>query len=479
MSKQKFERKKPHCNVGTIGHVDHGKTTLTAAITKVLAKTGGATFVPFDQIDKAPEERERGITIATAHVEYETKNRHYAHVDCPGHADYVKNMITGAAQMDGAILVVSAADGPMPQTREHILLARQVGVPAIVVFLNKADMVDDKELLELVELEVRELLTKYEFPGDDIPIVTGSALKALNGETGDLGEDCIGKLMEAVDSYIPQPKRDVDRPFLMPVEDVFSISGRGTVATGRIERGIVHVGDEVEVVGIKATTKTVVTGVEMFRKLLDEGMAGDNVGCLLRGVKREDIERGQVLAKPGSITPHTKFSAEAYVLTKDEGGRHTPFFNGYRPQFYFRTTDVTGVVTLPAGTEMVMPGDNVSAILGAVLQSLPQFVTRFRHEPVGGRTPDALHHARPVERSAGRVPRFQERHRQAKRAGGADAARQRGRLAPAINPRCVSERGDTMRQVLPRRLHSCWSRFRPPRGSPPLPSRRSKESGSR
>ena len=385
MSKVKFERKKPHCNVGTIGHVDHGKTTLTAAITKVLAKTGGATFVPFDQIDKAPEERERGITIATAHVEYETKNRHYAHVDCPGHADYVKNMITGAAQMDGAILVVSAADGPMPQTREHILLARQVGVPAIVVFLNKADMVDDKELLDLVELEVRELLTKYEFPGDDIPIVVGSALKALNGEAGDLGEDCIAKLMEAVDSYIPQPKRDVDRPFLMPVEDVFSISGRGTVATGRIERGIVHVGDEVEVVGIKATTKTVVTGVEMFRKLLDEGMAGDNVGCLLRGVKREDIERGQVLAKPGSITPHTKFSAEAYVLTKDEGGRHTPFFNGYRPQFYFRTTDVTGVVTLPAGTEMVMPGDNVSMEVALITPIAMDEGLRFAIRE-GGRT---------------------------------------------------------------------------------------------
>jgi elongation factor Tu len=385
MSKQKFERKKPHCNVGTIGHVDHGKTTLTAAITKVLAKTGGATFVPFDQIDKAPEERERGITIATAHVEYETKNRHYAHVDCPGHADYVKNMITGAAQMDGAILVVSAADGPMPQTREHILLARQVGVPAIVVFLNKADMVDDKELLELVELEVRELLTKYEFPGDDIPIIIGSALKALNGEAGELGEDCIGKLMEAVDSYIPQPKRDVERPFLMPVEDVFSISGRGTVATGRIERGIVKVGDEVEIVGIKATTKTVVTGVEMFRKLLDEGMAGDNVGCLLRGVKREDIERGQVLAKPGSITPHTKFSAEAYVLTKDEGGRHTPFFNGYRPQFYFRTTDVTGVVTLPAGTEMVMPGDNVSMEVALITPIAMDEGLRFAIRE-GGRT---------------------------------------------------------------------------------------------
>ncbi|MGH7820489.1 MAG: elongation factor Tu, partial [Candidatus Binatia bacterium] len=360
MSKQKFERKKPHCNVGTIGHVDHGKTTLTAAITKVLAKSGGATFVPFDQIDKAPEERERGITIATAHVEYETKARHYAHVDCPGHADYVKNMITGAAQMDGAILVVSAADGPMPQTREHILLARQVGVPAIVVYLNKADMVDDKELLELVELEIRELLTKYEFPGDDIPIVVGSALKALNGEAGDLGEGSVLKLMEAVDSYIPQPKRDVEKPFIMPVEDVFSISGRGTVATGRIERGKVKVGDEVEIVGIRPTQKTVVTGVEMFRKLLDEGMAGDNVGCLLRGTKREEIERGQVLAKPASITPHTKFNAESYVLTKEEGGRHTPFFNGYRPQFYFRTTDVTGVVTLPQGTEMVMPGDNVS-----------------------------------------------------------------------------------------------------------------------
>jgi elongation factor Tu len=360
MAKAKFERKKPHVNVGTIGHVDHGKTTLTAAITKVLAKTGGATFVPFDQIDKAPEERERGITIATAHVEYETKARHYAHVDCPGHADYVKNMITGAAQMDGAILVVSAADGPMPQTREHILLARQVGVPSIVVFLNKADMVDDKELLELVELEVRELLTKYEFPGDDIPVVIGSALKALEGEDSELGEKSILKLMEAVDGYIPQPERDVDRPFIMPVEDVFSISGRGTVATGRIERGKVKVGDEVEVVGVKATTKTVVTGVEMFRKLLDEGMAGDNVGCLLRGIKREEIERGQVLAKPGSITPHTKFNAEAYVLSKDEGGRHTPFFNGYRPQFYFRTTDVTGVTTLPAGTEMVMPGDNVA-----------------------------------------------------------------------------------------------------------------------
>ena len=360
MSKQKFERKKPHVNVGTIGHVDHGKTTLTAAITKVLSKTGGATFVAFDQIDKAPEERERGITIATAHVEYETANRHYAHVDCPGHADYVKNMITGAAQMDGAILVVSAADGPMLQTREHILLVRQVGVPAIVVFLNKADMVDDKELLDLVELEVRELLSKYEFPGDDIPIVKGSALKALEGDAGELGEQSIMALMDAVDAYIPQPLREVDKPFIMPVEDVFSISGRGTVATGRIERGKVRVGDEIEIVGIKATQKTVVTGVEMFRKILDEGMAGDNVGCLLRGTKREEIERGQVLAKPGSITPHTKFKAESYVLTKEEGGRHTPFFNGYRPQFYFRTTDVTGVVTLPQGTEMVMPGDNVS-----------------------------------------------------------------------------------------------------------------------
>jgi len=385
MSKQKFERKKPHVNVGTIGHVDHGKTTLTAAITKVLAAKGGAQFVPFDQIDKAPEERERGITIATAHVEYETGNRHYAHVDCPGHADYVKNMITGAAQMDGAILVVSAADGPMPQTREHILLARQVGVPAIVVFMNKADMVDDKELLDLVELEVRELLTKYEFPGDDIPIVIGSALKALNGEASELGEQSIMKLMEAVDGYIPQPKRDVDKPFLMPVEDVFSISGRGTVATGRIERGIVKVGDEVEIVGIKATTKTVVTGVEMFRKLLDEGMAGDNVGCLLRGVKREDIERGQVLARPGSITPHTKFNAEAYILTKDEGGRHTPFFNGYRPQFYFRTTDVTGIVTLPAGTEMVMPGDNVSMEVALITPIAMDEGLRFAIRE-GGRT---------------------------------------------------------------------------------------------
>jgi len=360
MAKAKFERTKPHINIGTIGHVDHGKTTLTAAITKVLAGKGQAEFKAFDQIDNAPEERERGITIATAHVEYETDKRHYAHVDCPGHADYVKNMITGAAQMDGAILVVSAADGPMPQTREHILLARQVGVPYMVVYLNKADMVDDEELLELVELEIRELLSSYDFPGDDIPIIKGSALKALEGDSGELGEDSIIKLMDAIDSYFPEPERAIDKPFLMPVEDVFSISGRGTVATGRVERGIVKVGEEVEIVGIKETVKTTVTGVEMFRKLLDEGRAGDNIGALLRGVKREDIERGQVLAKPGSITPHTKFKAEAYILNKEEGGRHTPFFNGYRPQFYFRTTDVTGVVDLPAGTEMVMPGDNVA-----------------------------------------------------------------------------------------------------------------------
>src|SRR5512144_866793 len=359
MAKAKFERKKPHVNIGTIGHVDHGKTTLTAAITKVLAGKGQAEFKAFDQIDNAPEERERGITIATAHVEYETDKRHYAHVDCPGHADYVKNMITGAAQMDGAILVVSAADGPMPQTREHILLARQVGVPYIVVFLNKADMVDDEELLELVELEIRELLSSYDFPGDDIPIIKGSALQALNGEQGELAEPAIFKLMDAVDSYIPEPVRAIDKPFLMPVEDVFSISGRGTVATGRVERGIVKVGEEVEIVGIKKTAKTTVTGVEMFRKLLDEGRAGDNIGALLRGIKREDIERGQVLCKPGSINPHKKFKAEVYVLKKEEGGRHTPFFNGYRPQFYFRTTDVTGVATLPAGTEMVMPGDNI------------------------------------------------------------------------------------------------------------------------
>ena len=360
MGKAKFERNKPHCNIGTIGHVDHGKTSLTAAITKVLAKTGGATYTAYDQIDKAPEEKARGITISTAHVEYETKNRHYAHVDCPGHADYVKNMITGAAQMDGAILVVSAADGPMPQTREHILLARQVGVPALVVFLNKCDMVDDPELLELVEMEVRELLSSYQFPGDDIPIIHGSALMALEGKNPELGDEAILKLMAAVDSYIPQPERAIERPFLMPIEDVFSISGRGTVVTGRVERGIVKVGEEVEIVGIKATVKTVVTGVEMFRKLLDQGQAGDNIGALLRGTKREDVERGQVLAKPGSITPHTKFKAEAYILTKEEGGRHTPFFTNYRPQFYFRTTDVTGVVTLPEGTEMVMPGDNVS-----------------------------------------------------------------------------------------------------------------------
>jgi elongation factor Tu len=359
MAKAKFERNKPHCNIGTIGHVDHGKTSLTAAITKVLAKSGGATFRAYDSIDAAPEERARGITIATAHVEYETKNRHYAHVDCPGHADYVKNMITGAAQMDGAILVVSAADGPMPQTREHILLARQVGVPALVVFLNKMDMADP-DLVELVEMEVRDLLNKYDFPGDDIPIIKGSALVALEDGDPVLGEQAVLELMTAVDSYIPQPERAKDKPFLMPVEDVFSISGRGTVATGRVERGIVKVGDEVEIVGIKATTKTIVTGVEMFRKLLDQGEAGDNIGALLRGTKREDIERGQVLAAPGSITPHTRFQGQAYVLTKEEGGRHTPFFTNYRPQFYFRTTDVTGVVQLQEGTEMVMPGDNVT-----------------------------------------------------------------------------------------------------------------------
>ena len=360
MAKAKFERTKPHCNVGTIGHVDHGKTTLTAAITKILAETGGAEFTPFDQIDKAPEEKARGITIATAHVEYETEKRHYAHVDCPGHADYVKNMITGAAQMDGAILVVSAADGPMPQTREHILLARQVGVPAIVVYLNKVDQVDDPELLELVELEVRELLSSYEFPGDDIPIVKGSALAGLEGTDEATGRASVLALMAAVDDYIPQPERAKDKPFLMPIEDVFSISGRGTVVTGRVERGTIKVGEEVEIVGIKETSKTTVTGVEMFRKLLDSGEAGDNIGALLRGVGREEVERGQVLAKPGSITPHTKFTAEAYILTKEEGGRHTPFFTNYRPQFYFRTTDVTGVVSLPEGTEMVMPGDNVS-----------------------------------------------------------------------------------------------------------------------
>ncbi len=360
MAKAKFERNKPHCNVGTIGHVDHGKTSLTAAITKVLAETGGATYTAYDQIDKAPEERARGITISTAHVEYETKARHYAHVDCPGHADYVKNMITGAAQMDGAILVVSAADGPMPQTREHILLARQVGVPALVVFMNKCDMVDDPELLDLVELEVRELLTSYKFPGDKIPVIRGSALCALEDKNPELGKQAILKLMAAVDELIPQPERPKDRPFLMPIEDVFSISGRGTVVTGRVERGIVKVGEEVEIIGLKPTVKTVVTGVEMFRKLLDSGEAGDNIGALLRGTKREEVERGQVLAKPGSITPHTKFKAEAYILTKEEGGRHTPFFSNYRPQFYFRTTDVTGTVVLPAGTEMVMPGDNIS-----------------------------------------------------------------------------------------------------------------------
>ena len=359
MTKAKFERNKPHCNIGTIGHVDHGKTSLTAAITKVLAESGGATFTAYDQIDKAPEERARGITISTAHVEYETANRHYAHVDCPGHADYVKNMITGAAQMDGAILVVSSADGPMPQTREHILLARQVGVPALVVFMNKVDMVDDAELLDLVELEVRELLSSYDFPGDDIPVVRGSALCALEDKQPELGRDAILKLMEEVDRYIPQPERPKDRPFLMPIEDVFSISGRGTVVTGRVERGVVKVGEEIEIVGLKDTVKTTCTGVEMFRKLLDQGEAGDNVGVLLRGTKREDVERGQVLAAPGTITPHTNFEAEAYILTKEEGGRHTPFFTNYRPQFYFRTTDVTGTVQLPAGVEMVMPGDNI------------------------------------------------------------------------------------------------------------------------
>ncbi len=385
MAKAKFARTKPHCNVGTIGHVDHGKTTLTAAITKVLAKTGGATFTAYDQIDKAPEEKARGITIATAHVEYETKARHYAHVDCPGHADYVKNMITGAAQMDGAILVVSAADGPMPQTREHILLARQVGVPALVVYLNKVDMVDDPELIELVEMELRELLSSYQFPGDDIPIIKGSALCALEDRDQEMGEKSIMELMDAVDSYIPQPVRATDRPFLMPVEDVFSISGRGTVATGRVERGVIKVGEEVEIVGIRATQKTVVTGVEMFRKLLDQGEAGDNIGALLRGTKREDIERGQVLAKPGSITPHTKFKAEAYILTKEEGGRHTPFFTNYRPQFYFRTTDVTGVVQLPEGTEMVMPGDNVTMDVELIAPIAMDAQLRFAIRE-GGRT---------------------------------------------------------------------------------------------
>jgi len=385
MSKEKFERTKPHVNVGTIGHVDHGKTTLTAAITKVLAKSGGAQFLAYDQIDKAPEERERGITIATAHVEYATKNRHYAHVDCPGHADYVKNMITGAAQMDGAILVVSAADGPMPQTREHILLARQVGVPYIVVYLNKVDMLDDPELRELVEMEVRDLLKKYEFPGDKVPIIAGSALKALEGDTSEIGEGSILKLMDALDSYIPTPERATDKPFLMPVEDVFSIAGRGTVATGRVERGKVKVGEEVEIVGLRPTTKTVVTGVEMFRKLLDEGMAGDNIGALLRGLKREDVERGQVLAKPGSITPHTKFKAQIYVLTKEEGGRHTPFFKGYRPQFYFRTTDVTGTVTLPQNVEMVMPGDNIAIEVELITPIAMEKELRFAVRE-GGRT---------------------------------------------------------------------------------------------
>jgi elongation factor Tu len=360
MAKAKFQRTKPHCNIGTIGHVDHGKTSLTAAITKVLAKTGGATYTSYANIDKAPEERERGITISTAHVEYETEARHYAHVDCPGHADYVKNMITGAAQMDGAILVVSAADGPMPQTKEHILLARQVGVPSIVVYMNKVDQVDDEELIELVELEIRELLSSYDFPGDDIPVIKGSALAALEDKTPEIGENSVLELMKAVDSYIPQPERPLDRPFLMPIEDVFSISGRGTVVTGRVETGIVKVGEEVEIVGIRDTKKTVVTGVEMFRKLLDQGQAGDNIGALIRGVGREEVERGQVLCKPGSIKPHTDFSAEVYVLSKDEGGRHTPFFANYRPQFYFRTTDVTGEVVLPEGTEMVMPGDNVN-----------------------------------------------------------------------------------------------------------------------
>ena len=385
MSKQKFERTKPHVNVGTVGHIDHGKTTLTAAITRVLSLKGQASFTDFSEIDKAPEEKERGITIATAHVEYETVNRHYAHVDCPGHADYIKNMITGAAQMDGAILVVAATDGAMPQTREHILLARQVGVPAMVVFLNKCDMVDDEELIELVEMELRELLDKYEFPGDDIPFVQGSALQALENPEDEGMAKCVWDLMEAIDSYIPEPERDVDQPFLMPVEDVFSISGRGTVATGRIERGVVHVGDEIEIVGIKETQKTTCTGVEMFRKLLDEGQAGDNIGALLRGVKREEIERGQVLAAPKSITPHTKFKSECYILGKDEGGRHTPFFNGYRPQFYFRTTDVTGVVTLEEGVEMVMPGDNISGAVELITPIAMDVGLRFAIRE-GGRT---------------------------------------------------------------------------------------------
>ena len=385
MAKEKFERTKPHCNIGTIGHVDHGKTTLTAAITKVLAESGGAEFSAYDMIDKAPEERARGITISTAHVEYETNARHYAHVDCPGHADYVKNMITGAAQMDGAILVCSAADGPMPQTREHILLARQVGVPSLVVYLNKVDQVDDEELLELVEMELRELLTSYDFPGDDIPFIKGSALAALEDGDTVTGHDSILELMAAVDSYIPQPDRPVDQAFLMPIEDVFSISGRGTVVTGRIERGVVKIGDEIEIIGIKDTQKTTCTGVEMFRKLLDSGEAGDNVGVLLRGTKREEVERGQVLAKPGSITPHTKFNAEAYILTKDEGGRHTPFFSNYRPQFYFRTTDVTGTVELPAGTEMVMPGDNISMVVNLIAPIAMDDGLRFAIRE-GGRT---------------------------------------------------------------------------------------------
>jgi elongation factor Tu len=385
MAKEKFERTKPHCNIGTIGHVDHGKTSLTAAITKVLAEQGKAQFTAYDQIDKAPEEKARGITISTAHVEYETDKRHYAHVDCPGHADYVKNMITGAAQMDGAILVVSAADGPMPQTREHILLARQVGVPALVVFMNKVDMVDDPELLDLVELEVRELLSKYDFPGDDIPIVKGSALCALEDREPKIGREAILELMRQVDSYIPQPERPVDQPFLMPIEDVFSISGRGTVVTGRVERGLIKVGEEVEIVGLRPTAKTTVTGVEMFRKLLDQGQAGDNVGVLLRGTKREDVERGQVLCKPGSIRPHTRFKAEAYILTKEEGGRHTPFFTNYRPQFYFRTTDVTGVVKLPEGTEMVMPGDNVTMEVELIAPIAMEEKLRFAIRE-GGRT---------------------------------------------------------------------------------------------
>jgi elongation factor Tu len=386
MAKKKFERTKPHLNVGTIGHIDHGKTTLTAAITKHLEKKGWADYVPFDAIDKAPEEKARGITIATAHVEYETANRHYAHVDCPGHADYIKNMITGAAQMDGAILVVGADDGPMPQTREHILLARQVGVPSIVVFLNKCDMVDDEELIELVELELRELLSKYEFPGDDIPIIRGSALKALESDDSDSDDvKPIFELMDAIDSFIPEPQRDTDKPFLMPIEDVFSISGRGTVVTGRVERGVIKVGDEVELVGIRPTLKTVCTGVEMFRKILDQGQAGDNIGVLVRGTKRDEVERGQVVAKPGSITPHTKFKAEAYILTKEEGGRHTPFFNGYRPQFYFRTTDVTGVTTLPEGVEMVMPGDNVAMEISLITPIAMEKELRFAIRE-GGRT---------------------------------------------------------------------------------------------